>query len=143
MKKDFLGTIITSLAIIAGTSSLYAGGMGPINKVHNWTGFYLGGNAGAMWGPYSAPVWIETLLVGNSVIGPSVQSYNEDLSSFTGGGQLGYNYQTNTNWLIGAEFSFNGERMNAIHSLRAMESRRRGRVVPGSLRAGCFSAGKI
>ncbi len=29
------------------------------------------------------------------------------------------------------------------HSLRAMESRRRGRVVPGSLRAGCFSAGKI
>ncbi len=30
-----------------------------------------------------------------------------------------------------------------IHSLRAMESRRRGRVVPGSLRAGCFSAGKI
>ena len=30
-----------------------------------------------------------------------------------------------------------------IPSLRAMESRRRGRVVPGSLRAGCFSAGKI
>ena len=29
------------------------------------------------------------------------------------------------------------------HSLRAMESRRRGRVVPGSLRAGCFSEGKI
>lgn len=28
-------------------------------------------------------------------------------------------------------------------SLRAMESRRRGRVVPGSLRAGCFSEGKI
>ena len=32
---------------------------------------------------------------------------------------------------------------NKFHSLRAMESRRRGRVVPGSLRAGCFSAGKI
>ena len=30
-----------------------------------------------------------------------------------------------------------------IQTLRAMESRRRGRVVPGSLRAGCFSAGKI
>ena len=30
-----------------------------------------------------------------------------------------------------------------IPTLRAMESRRRGRVVPGSLRAGCFSAGKI
>ncbi len=32
---------------------------------------------------------------------------------------------------------------NINQSLRAMESRRRGRVVPGSLRAGCFSAGKI
>ncbi len=32
---------------------------------------------------------------------------------------------------------------NQLHPLRAMESRRRGRVVPGSLRAGCFSAGKI
>ncbi len=32
---------------------------------------------------------------------------------------------------------------NQFQSLRAMESRRRGRVVPGSLRAGCFSAGKI
>ncbi len=31
----------------------------------------------------------------------------------------------------------------SMHALRAMESRRRGRVVPGSLRAGCFSAGKI
>jgi len=30
-----------------------------------------------------------------------------------------------------------------ILALRAMESRRRGRVVPGSLRAGCFSEGKI
>lgn len=27
--------------------------------------------------------------------------------------------------------------------LRAMDSRRLGRVVPGSLRAGCFAAGKI
>ena len=30
-----------------------------------------------------------------------------------------------------------------LRSLRAMDSRRLGRVVPGSLRAGCFAAGKI
>ena len=35
------------------------------------------------------------------------------------------------------------EQKSLTHSLRAMESRRRGRVVPGSLRAGCFSEGKI
>ena len=32
---------------------------------------------------------------------------------------------------------------NIFQTLRAMESRRRGRVVPGSLRVGCFSEGKI
>ena len=58
----------------------------------------------------------------------------------------------NSNWYLGAAVSAlwadlpssitinNGA---ASPSLRAMESRRRGRVVPGSLRAGCFSAGKI
>jgi len=119
MKKAFLNKLITGVGIILGSSSLYAGDMGPANTAHNWTGLYIGGNPGWMWGPYSAPVWIETLIVGNSVIGPSVQNYNEDVSSFTGGGQIGYNYQTNTNWVIGAEFSFNGERLDAIHYVTA------------------------
>ncbi|RUR08848.1 outer membrane protein [Legionella sp. km772] len=121
MKTDFFNKLVVSTGFLISTSCLYAGGMGPVHSVHNWTGFYIGGNAGYLWGSYSAPVWIETLLVGNSVIGPSIQSYNEDVSSFTAGGQIGYNYQTHSNWLFGAEFSFNGERLDAIHYVTAAE----------------------
>ena len=121
MKKDFISHIIMSTGALLSSASIFAGAMGPVNQIHTWTGLYLGVNAGALWGPYSAPVWIETLLVGNSVIGPSVQEYKEDVSSFTGGGQIGYNYQTNSNWLMGAEFSFNGERLNALHTVTAAE----------------------
>ncbi len=44
---------------------------------------------------------------------------------------------------LSTNFIQGGNAYNTIPTLRAMESRRRGRVVPGSLRAGCFSAGKI
>lgn len=43
--------------------------------------------------------------------------------------------------VYGAYFDYESDETG--HTLRAMESRRRGRVVPGSLRAGCFSEGKI
>lgn len=120
MKKDFLNKLV-SAGILLASSQLFAGGMGPVNPAHNWTGLFIGGNAGGIWGPYSAPVWIETLLIGNTVIGPSIQEFNADVSSFTGGGQIGYNYQSDNNWVIGAEFSFNGERLNAIHELTVAE----------------------
>ena len=38
MKKDFLNKLITGVGIILGSSSLYAGDMGPANTAHNWTG---------------------------------------------------------------------------------------------------------
>jgi outer membrane immunogenic protein len=120
MKRNFL-TILLSMAGTTLVTSLHAGGMGPVVTVHNWTGFYLGANAGAMWGPFSAPVWIEPLLIGTSFIGPSVQYFDEDLNSFTAGGQLGYNYQTYNNWVLGTEFNFNGERLNDIHYVTAAE----------------------
>ena len=44
---------------------------------YNWTGFYAGINGG-----YSS---------------------GQDLRGFTGGGQLGYNYQLNPNWVVGVE----------------------------------------
>lgn len=121
MKKDFLKRYTTFSIALLSPVVLYAGAMGPIKQNFNWTGWYLGANAGALWGPYSAPVWIETLLVGTNLIGPSIQYYKEHPSSFTGGAQLGYNYQLNANWIIGAEFSFNGERLNAIHYVAPTE----------------------
>ena len=131
MKRNFLTTFLLALTGTTLGTSLQAGGMGPIVTVHNWTGFFIGANAGAMWGPYSAPVWIETLLIGNSLIGPSVQYFDEQVSSVTGGGQLGYNYQTASNWIIGTEFNFNGERLNAIHYVTAAEILPESRFVVG------------
>ena len=48
-----------------------------IAQPNNWTGFYAGINGG-----YSS---------------------GQDLRGFTGGGQLGYNYQLNPNWVVGVE----------------------------------------
>lgn len=56
---------------------------------YTWTGFYLGGNVGYAWS--------------NS----SVSSFSNNLSGVTGGGQLGYNWQTG-NFLLGIEGDFNG-----------------------------------
>lgn len=123
MKKDFLNKIHKVILVcFASINASYAGGMGPVATVHNWTGFYIGGNAGALWGHYSVPVWIEPLLIDGSFVLPSTQYYNDNLSSFTGGGQVGYNYQTVTNWLIGAEFSFNGEHQEGLHYVTPAES---------------------
>jgi outer membrane immunogenic protein len=121
MKRTFLTPIVLTLTGSMLGASIQAGGMGPIGIAHNWTGFYLGANAGASWGSYSAPVWVETLLIGNSTIGPSMQYFNEHVSSFSGGGQLGYNYQAVSNWIIGAEFNFNGGQLSATHYVTAAE----------------------
>lgn len=122
MQKDLLKKINTVIPFLLGSTLVYAGDMGPVSTPsHNWTGFYFGANAGVLWGSYSAPVWIDTLLVGTSIIGPSEQFYDAQVSSFTGGAQLGYDYQFNNNCLMGVEFSFNGERLNSIHYLTAAE----------------------
>jgi outer membrane immunogenic protein len=49
----------------------------PVPLAYNWTGFYIGGHAGAGW-------------------------LDSD-TAFIGGGQIGYNWQFTPNWLIGIE----------------------------------------
>ena len=58
-----------------------------------WTGFYLGGNAGAGW---TSATITDTL----TSIGASTGTPN----SFIGGGQVGYNYQVNSNVVVGVEW---------------------------------------
>jgi outer membrane immunogenic protein len=129
MKKDFTHKIfLLALSGALGSTALYAGGMGPIVPIHNWTGFYLGANAGVQWASFSGVTSVDTLIVdASTIIGPSTQFYNADLTSFTGGGQIGYNYQTISNWIIGAEFNFNGEHLDRVHYLTAAE------ITPGSI----------
>jgi len=61
--------------------------------VYNWTGFYIGGNAGAAW----------TKINVNDSLGDSWS--NSQQAVFAGGGQVGANYQFN--WLVvGVEADF-------------------------------------
>ena len=63
----------------------------------SWTGFYIGGNAGVAWGQKG----VFTDSFGNSFDGVSQSTV------FTGGGQVGANYQVNYWLVVGVEADFN------------------------------------
>lgn len=56
--------------------------------IYNWTGFYVGGNLGGAWGN----VKLTDLSTGASI--------SPNSSGFTGGGQIGFDYQMGQ-WVIG------------------------------------------
>ncbi|MFI4919082.1 MAG: outer membrane protein [Legionellales bacterium] len=113
MKKISL-TIIAILSICCGNIS-YSGSMGPINEANKWTGFYLGANAGYWWSSSKAVNAVGTASYMNSlfplgagdianalaVVGTNSFSINSD--GFIGGGQVGYNYQLQNQFVLGLE----------------------------------------
>jgi outer membrane immunogenic protein len=65
---------------------------------YSWTGCYVGGSAGGLWGQNSfrdEPLGIN---------GFSIEDRNRD--GFLGGGQIGCDYQAPSNWLIGIQGDF-------------------------------------
>jgi outer membrane immunogenic protein len=80
----------------------------PVTPAFNWSGFYVGGNAGGVWGneqnsqTFSAPppfLAVDTAAVSSSA-SSSFKSGNA-----TAGLQAGYNYQYG-NWVFGGEVDF-------------------------------------
>jgi outer membrane immunogenic protein len=69
----------------------------PTVNVFSWTGFYAGVNAGGSWGRARSDLaitgFVNTLAVTDTV----------NPNGAVGGGQLGYNWQLDPNWLIGVE----------------------------------------
>jgi outer membrane immunogenic protein len=69
----------------------------PPATVFSWTGFYAGLNAGGSWGrarsDFAISGFATTVAASDSVSPDGV----------IGGGQLGYNWQLDPNWLIGVE----------------------------------------
>ena len=66
--------------------------------VFTWTGFYVGGNAGWGWGQ-----GVSTAFIGDSAF-PTGTVFNEIHShGFLGGAQVGFNYQTAYNLVVGVE----------------------------------------
>jgi outer membrane immunogenic protein len=76
----------------------------PAAPLYNWTGFYIGGNAGAAW------------TQGNVSDSFGLGSWsNSQKATFTGGGQVGANYQMN--WFVaGIEADFDWLANNANSS---------------------------
>jgi len=83
----------------------------PAPAVYNWTGFYAGLNAGGTWG--HSDVATSTIFdpagyfASTSVPGVNAAGAGSvDTSGFTGGGQIGYNWQTSNNVVLGLEADF-------------------------------------
>lgn len=71
----------------------------PLPVVYNWTGCYLGGNIGGVWGK------------SNINIPGYPSNFDINNSSFIGGGQLGCNYQMQQ-FVIGIEGNWDGMDLN-------------------------------
>jgi outer membrane immunogenic protein len=84
----------------------------PPAAAYNWTGFYVGGNLGYGWvdptvsyTPNDTNAFLSTC--GNQRgQGTCVPPGNFNMSGAVGGVQAGYNWQLNTNWLLGVEADF-------------------------------------
>jgi outer membrane immunogenic protein len=82
-----------------------------------WTGFYIGGNAGGIWGTGGNP---STTVVAPGV--PLVATFwpqgniNNNQSGFIGGGQAGYNWQTGA-FVLGVETDFDGSTLSRSRSI--------------------------
>ncbi|MGB9028185.1 MAG: outer membrane protein [Rhodomicrobium sp.] len=95
MFRSSLIGLVSSLALIsaANAADMYVPAAGGYKDVPaytvNWTGFYLGATAGYAWGDsrfYDFEV---------------TNSFNVD--GFTGGGEIGYNFQFSPNWVAGID----------------------------------------
>ena len=101
-------TLIASgaiLSIAALSPALAAPEAAPI---FNWTGFYIGGHLGGGWSDDSA----KAALTGAGAFDPAVIANNA--SGIVGGGQIGYNWQFTSNWLLGIEGDLSGTNIHAF-----------------------------
>jgi outer membrane immunogenic protein len=100
MRRFGLGLLATTALASCGTAALAAAKppyQAPAPDFDPWMGWYAGGNIGGSWGRAQSNLAISgfasTIAASDSVSPDGV----------IGGGQLGYNWQLNPTWLIGAE----------------------------------------
>ena len=108
------GAMLASLAAIqsASAADMALKAPPPPAPVYSWTGWYVGLNLGGSFGRAA-----DTTTFG---AGPTVfSSTSSRLDGVIGGGQIGYNWQANTNWLFGLEADIQGssERGTATSSV--------------------------
>jgi outer membrane immunogenic protein len=89
----------------------------PPAPVYNWTGFYVGGNAGVSLGTFKtdfsvAPGSFEALSPTRGPLSATIPGFagTDTLypGGFVGGGQIGFNWQFSPLWVVGVEADFQG-----------------------------------
>ena len=110
MRRFLLSGLLPVLGVMATLSlDARATDLAPVTKapaavaVFNWTGFYLGANAGYGWTGNTDRITAvndAAGLVGGNFVATSLPI---DASGFVGGGQIGYNWQISPLWVVGLE----------------------------------------
>src|SRR5947209_8129110 len=73
-------------------------------EAFNWTGFYIGGNAGYAWTKSTDTVTAVSGAASGLITSGNVASIlTLDPKGFIGGGQVGYNWQFSPMWVVGLE----------------------------------------
>ncbi len=70
-----------------------------VAPVYNWTGFYIGGHIGGGWSDLGST----ELAPGTAAFPTGTVFAKNNMSGFLGGAQVGYNWQTSSNIVIGVE----------------------------------------
>jgi outer membrane immunogenic protein len=108
MKKNLLLGVALG-ALWAGTPAMAAdmpvkAPKAPVVIPYSWTGFYVGANVGYSWGRAETDFTASNL----ALLGGGAFSHEHDLNGVIGGGQIGYNWQANNQWVFGLEADFQG-----------------------------------
>jgi outer membrane immunogenic protein len=82
----------------------------------NWSGFYVGANAGALWANYNLSGFSESFSISNFTATTTGFSKSADMS-FLGGGQIGYDQQFGS-LVLGLEFDGDWNSQKASRSQR-------------------------
>lgn len=114
MRKSVLGlALLSATALSAPAFAQDAGG-------HDWTGAYWGVNAGGAWGRANQSY---STTGGSYLGGQDVTNFNNagntrnKSSGFTGGAQIGWNWQLGPNMVWGVEGDFNALDLNRSSSV--------------------------
>jgi outer membrane immunogenic protein len=88
-----------------------------VSPTYDWTGFYIGVNAGGAWGDdpvrYNPTFFPDPTGFGTFLNG--IGSPNFHPTGFTGGGQAGYNWQV-SNWVFGIEADIEYARLSSAQT---------------------------
>jgi outer membrane immunogenic protein len=95
--------IFAGVAIISASTAVMAADLAPpLPAAYDWTGFYMGLNAGAAWNRSS----IDVTDIGGAVPAALVATVDGEQTVFSGGGQIGYNWQMDS-LVLGLETDLN------------------------------------